>query len=109
MINIELGQPLRAHTVRGGSNHKGDWELIKVQEEKGKKSVSIWVMDAPSGVVEGGTFRVEDIVALTCKSRNVNGKWYDEVNIRGHVSALSNTWESLPTFCDVSGNDDLPF
>lgn len=109
MINIELGQPLRAYTVRGGSNHKGDWELIKVQEEKGKKSVSIWVMDAPSGVVEGGTFRVEDIVALTYKSRNVNGKWYDEVNIRGHVSALSNKWESPSNFSEFPGNDDLPF
>lgn len=110
MIELKPDTPVKATLVKGGSNHKGDWELIKVQEEKGRKAITIWVDNPPSGVKEGGSFRIDEIKTVTYKSRLVNNKWYDEINVHATVSPLSNTWGEASKFDEVPAGDDyLPF
>lgn len=108
MIELKLNEPLLATRQKTGTSQHGDWELISVKEENGKKTMTIWTTNAPSGVTEGGTFAIESIDSVKYGSRKgQDGKWYDDFSIRARVKPLENAagaFSELP-----GGNDDFPF
>ena len=111
MIQIKVDAPLRADTVKRGEGAKGEWELIKVNDEHSRKSVTIWNTNPPSEIVEGGTFKVTAIEGITYKSRQYNGKWFDEFNITALVQEISRHWipAETPNFAEIATKEELPF
>ena len=89
---IEKGMALTANLVKSGTNKDGDaWELIIVKDSgKGKRDISVFSDNAPSGVQTGDTFSVDDIRLVKWGARkDRNGYWHDFVSVNGTVKRIS--------------------
>lgn len=66
-----------AAKVRKGTNDRGSWEMIVVKpQNKGGRTIVIFAENTPTGVVEGGDFRVDKITEVRAKSaKDANGNW----------------------------------
>lgn len=80
MLKIEKGGEYTAKTVRSGTSETGPWEIINVKEEGGaRREISIFAANPPSGVVEGGRFKVEEITMIKLRrKKNTDGSWSHE-------------------------------
>lgn len=68
MVNMTVDNVYVAEKVRSGMNKQGPWELIMLKGEGNDKSfIKIFPDRVPSGVKEGGKFRVQYVnsVSLT--------------------------------------------
>lgn len=83
-IELKTGETYSAVRARSGDNY----ELVVVQEEgKGRKQITIWPTNSPSGVTEGGSFRVDAIQSVKFTSRkDPRGNWRDEVNVNARIT-----------------------
>lgn len=89
---IKKGEVLTANLVKSGKNADGDaWELIIVKDTgKGKRDISIFADNAPSGVETGGSFVVDDIRLVKYGARkDKNGYWHDFVSVNATVRQIS--------------------
>ena len=98
MVRIAKGEVYKAERVRSGNGAKGDWELIVVKN--GKDEITLWSTNAPSGVTEGGEFRIESIDNLAkkrvpykdgkiCKDRAAKDvEWRTDVDANVTVKAV---------------------
>lgn len=91
-IELKAGETYSAVRTRSGDSY----ELVVVQEEgKGRKQITIWPTNTPSGVSEGGSFRVENIESVKFTSRkDPRGNWRDEVNVNARITPTM----SYPTY-----------
>lgn len=107
MIKLDLTSGFKAALVRSGVSSRGNWELIVVKEEgRGKRQITIWPTNAPSGVVEGNLFRIKNIPVVKYGARkDQNGNWRDDVSIEAEVESMSYT-DNGSAFDDL---DDCPF
>lgn len=106
MLKLELNKGYTAMRVRNGESSRGVWELIVVKEEgKGKKELTIWTTNSPSGVTEGNMFSIKNISSIKYGARrDNNGNWRDDVSLEAEVEPLSYTDNVV--FEDLS---DMPF
>ena len=89
---IKKGEALTANLVKSGTNADGDaWELIIVKDTgKGKRDISVFADNAPTGVQTGDTFSVDDIRLVKWGARkDRNGYWHDFVSVNGVVKQIS--------------------
>lgn len=115
MVELKIGETYEAHRVRSGSNDRGLWELISVRDAgKSRKAITIWPDNKPSGVKEGGKFRVKVITSVKNSARqDPKGGWRDDVSITAEVEPLEVACNPLDIdasdFDDSLFNDDNPF
>lgn len=98
MVRLAKGEVYKAERVRSGNSPKGEWELIVVKN--GKDELALWPTKVPSGVTEGGEFRIESIENVTkkkvaykdgklCKDRSVKDvEWRTEVDLNATVTPV---------------------
>ena len=98
MLRIEVGEVYKAERVRNGYGANGDWELVVVKS--GRDSITVWTTNVPSGVQEGGEFRVKSIKSFTkkkvpykdgkiCRDRgDRNVEWREEVDCNAELEAV---------------------
>lgn len=106
MLKLELNTGYTAMRVRNGESSRGHWELIVVKEEgKGKKEITIWATNSPSGVTEGNMFRIKSVSMVKYGARkDGNGNWRDDVSLEAEVEPMGYT--DGVVFEDL---DDTPF
>jgi hypothetical protein len=111
MVRIQKGLTYTAKMVRSGVSSRGDWELIKVSDERGRRDITIWPENKPSGVQDGGQFVVEEITEVSYGARKRNDKWVEDVGVSAIVRPTSTPKDFGYTIDDVGENpfDSDPF
>lgn len=106
MLKLELNTGYTAMRVRSGESSRGHWELIVVKEDgKGKKEITIWATNSPTGVTEGNMFRIKNVSMVKYGARkDGNGNWRDDVSLEAEVEPMGYT--DGVVFEDL---DDMPF
>ena len=89
MNTIKIGLPLKCERRRFGRSEKGDWELLLTRDEKGHCDIAVFANNRPSGVEEGGCFRVEEITGVSHGNRqDANGSWRASISINAAVTPV---------------------
>lgn len=102
MNRIETGRVFTAVRQRTGTSSGGEWELLLTQDERGHNDIALFVENRPSGVREGGKFRVEKILSVSYgNKKDQNGEWRPAISVNAEVTAV----ESYEEF---RKNSDLP-
>lgn len=103
MNRIEAGKVYKAVRVRTGSGKNGAWELIVTQDEKGHNDIAVFAENLPSGVAEGGSFRVEKISTLSYgMKRDSAGEWRPSVSVNAEVTPVG----SFSDYTARNGNEE---
>ena len=132
-VRLKVGEVYEADVVRSGESARGPWEMIVVRSKtKDKKEIAVFADNIPSGVTEGGTFKIDEILGVnyTARRREFQGvaKWEANINVDARVSpqvSYADAMEDLDsgyggtpfselkdTYGDIGDNpfgDDLPF
>ena len=105
MLKLEVGKTYKAHRVRNGESETGPWEVVVVKEEGGAhRELTMFAVNAPSGVKEGGMFKLESITSIRMKrAKDNSGKW--TLNDRPVIDVLITPEEELPTADDLGVDD----
>lgn len=108
MNRIQEGKIYTAIRQKAGSSSKGDWELLITEDERGYNPIALFAENRPSGVLEGGKFRIEKIISASFGSRqSSDGTWNPSVSISAVVSPVESIDEFL---AEQSGEEGtLPF
>lgn len=111
-VKIKIGEVYEANIVRAGESAKGAWEMVVVKSKtKDKKEIAIFSDKVPSGVTEGGTFRVEAItqVNYTSRRREYEGvaKWENNLNIEAKIVPVMSYTDAMADL--DSSFDGTPF
>lgn len=108
--------PLTAASVKSGTGAGGAWELVTAKGSgKDRKRINLWIANHPSGIQEGDSFIVKDVVAFKYSSKkNARDEWKEEIALTVNVSPVSGV--SAPKreqeFYDIpasEGDEGLPF
>lgn len=86
IVKVNDQNPLVAADVKKGDS----WELIKVKGlGKDRKTIKLWINNRPSGIREGGSFRVTEITSCKLMSQKDNrGEWHDEISLNVSVEKV---------------------
>lgn len=99
---LKKGEVYTASKRRFGKTDKGDWEMLTVTDDKGHNSIAVFVSNRPSGVLEGAKFRVEEIGAVSVKTRkDEKGSWWTDVSVNASVTAV----KSFDEYSSSSNNN----
>lgn len=113
MVKIVVGEEYTAGFVRHGTKNGNPWQLIRVKDEQGRRTVHVWADNAPTGIQEGAKFRIDSISGVKYTSKRFNDKWVDEVDVTAHLTQTQSRDEaeaSSSTFSELAGDDEeLPF
>ena len=113
MLRVEKGGEYTAHRVRTGEADKGPWELIVVKEDgRAHREMTVFARNTPSGVVEGGLFKVKEILSAgPRRTKNPDGTWssFEKTSIEAVVEPVEQSLEDLGSgdLEDGSGYDEL--
>lgn len=91
MVRIEKGCEYTAKRFRTGEGDKGVWELIVVKAEgKARQEILVFPTNVPTGITEGGTFRIDDIRSVEVRvQKNPDGTWGGEkTRVNAEVTAI---------------------
>lgn len=89
MNRIEEGKVYKAVRQRTGTSSSGEWELLVVADEKGNNELAIFTDNHPSGVSEGGSFRIEKILSVSYgNKKDANGVWRPNVSVNARVQPV---------------------
>lgn len=95
MNRIETGRVYTAARRREGTSSIGEWELIVTQDERGYNDVAIFVANRPTGIREGGKFRIDQITGMSFGSRKgSDGAWHQAVSVNAIISPVE-TYEEF--------------
>lgn len=109
MIEVKPGSVFTASVHKKGVSQGGEWEFVSIKEEKGRKTMTVWASNIPSGVEEGQPFIVEKIDRVKYGSRKVADKWFDEVTITAVIKPAVGVPSAPSTFTPINDNEELPF
>ena len=105
-VNLEVGKIYTAHMVRSGTSSRGDWEMVKVVE--GRKEITIWPDNKPTGLTDGSEFEIEEISSVKYGARKrQNGTWQDDVSCTATLKAASTN--SFDFNVDEIDDGELPW
>ena len=109
MNKLETGKIYTAARHRTGTSANGSWELIATTDERGNNDIAVFASNIPSGVEEGGKFRIEKITAVSYgNKKDQSGNWRASISINAEVSPVMSYDEfSKPAPEDDDGS--LPF
>ena len=104
MNRIEEGQIYTAIRQRSGETEKGKWELLLTEDDRGFNPIALFTENQPSGVKEGGKFRIEKIISASYGSkRSADGTWNPAVTITARVAPV----ESFDEFLEQQAKEEL--
>ena len=113
MIRVEKGNVYSAFRFRSGVSERGRWEIIMVRETgPSKQEMTIVPAEVPSGVAEGGQFKIKEIHRVDRKKKkDAEGKWtLTDVCITASIEPMKvgevNLDGDLPFDLDAYGDDD---
>ena len=105
-VNLEVGKIYTANMVRSGVSQRGDWEMVKVVE--GRKEITIWPDNKPTGLTDGQEFEIEKITSVKYGARKrQNGNWMDDVSCTAIIKPASTN--SFDFDVDNFDNGELPW
>lgn len=105
MNKLEAGKVYTAVRQRQGSSAGGSWELLATQDERGSNDIAVFVANRPSGVKEGGKFRIEKILSVSYgNKKDANGNWRASISADAEVTAV----QSYDEFASSAGFNELP-
>lgn len=111
MTVITPDEVYTAKRVRSGVTLKGPWELIVVVDERGKNEITLFPVNVPSRVEEGGRFRILEIrkVKAGFKKKD-DGSWSPNTTADVLVEPIVTDVEGFEDDGDPwdSIGDDLP-
>lgn len=113
MVEIQPGGVYRAAMVKSGTTDRGEWQLVKVADEKRKSGGATFFVSNPiPGLAEGDSFRVDNAVNLKWKAKQSKkhpGEWDDVVDVTLHISRADGS--AGPEFAEIEDDADgqLPF
>lgn len=103
-IKLIKGEVYQAYRFRSGASDKGRWEVVVVREKrKPYHEITIFPTVLPSGVREGGTFMIKDIVSVKrAKRKDTIGEWtLVDVSIEAEIVPYEDG--------EINLDGDLPF
>lgn len=121
MNRIEEGKVYKALRQRTGTSSSGEWELLVVADEKGNNELAVFTENHPSGVSEGGSFRIERILSVSYgNKKDANGVWRPNISINARVQPVYSygevpaseeaaSPEIKDAFKPLADEGDLPF
>lgn len=90
--NVAVGVPLKVAEVKRGTASDGhEWEMLLIKDEtKGKRDMSIFVENRPSGATKGGTVIVETITSVKYGARkDSKGYYHDAVAVNAVIRSAA--------------------
>jgi len=111
MTVIAPDEVYEAKRFRSGVTLKGPWELIVVDDERGKNEVTLFPVNVPSHITEGCKFRVLEIKRLKAGFRKKDdGSWSPNTSADVIVEPIITDVEGFEDDGDPwdSIGDDLP-
>ena len=106
MNRIETGNIFTAVRQRTGKSSGGDWELLLTQDERGHNDIALFVENRPSGVKEGGKFRVEKILSVSYgMKKDSNGEWRPAISVNAEVTAVE-SYEDFKASADAAEEEE---
>ena len=115
MNAINLESICKAELVKSGKNERGSWELLVTRDERGHCEIAVFPNNIPSGVTEGGSFRLERITGVSHGNRQgSDGKWYPNISVRADVVPVCGIDEHMEKSEDgqwkeLEDTEQLPF
>lgn len=106
---VKCGEVYTADFAKSGEKDGKVWEMLKVNDVgKGRRDITIWVNNAPSGVQKGSRFTIEKIESTKWGARKgKDDSWRDEVSINADVKSMEDV---MSAFSDLDDDDgELPF
>ena len=95
MTQIEAGKNYTAKKALHGSSSKGEWEMLAVQDNRGKNEIAVWVRNKPSGVKEGQKFHIETIHDVKWGFRkDKNQRWQPSCSIEASVEPIESEFDT---------------
>jgi hypothetical protein len=90
MTSVKQGERYHAVAFKSGSSSNGDWELVRVSDERGKNDVTIFPANVPSGAYEDCDFVVKDIVEVKVgfKQNKKTQKWEQATTVVAVIEAI---------------------
>lgn len=105
-VNLEVGKIYTAKMVRSGVSTRGDWEMVKVVE--GRKEITIWPDNKPTGLEDGQEFEIVAISGVKYGARKrQDGNWQDDVSCTATLKAASTN--SFDFDADNIDDGELPW
>ena len=106
MNRIEEGKVYTAVRQRSGSSDRGPWEMLIVQDERGSNELAIFASNIPTGVPEGGKFRVDRINSVSLgNKKDSSGNWRVNVSVSAEVCPV----KSYDEYTAGADEGSLPF
>ena len=108
MTELEVGQVYTARLVRSGSSPRGQWEVITVSDKRQKCDVAIFPRNIPTGVIEGGQFKLVEILKMKNGFRkDKNDRWQPSVTCDAILEPIESEFDTGLTGVDDVNWDDL--
>ena len=108
-IEIEEGKIYRASFVTSGISQRGDWELVKVTDEKQRNEITIFPDNIPCGVQQGMEFEVVHIRSVKSgPKKRKDGSWREEASIKGTIKPAA-TSSFVTDDSDSIDDGELPW
>ena len=105
-VNLEVGKIYTANMVRSGVSSRGDCEMVKVKE--GRKEITIWPDNKPTGLEDGNEFEITAISGVKYGARKrQDGSWQDDVSCTATLKPASTN--SFDFNVDEIDNGELPW
>lgn len=103
MTQIEVGKNYTAKKAIRGASGKGEWELLAVQDNRGKNEIAVWVRNRPSGVKEGQKFNVKAIHDVKWGfRRDKSDRWQPSCSIEATVEPIVSEYDT-----DITGAGEV--
>ena len=113
MVEIQPGGVYRAAMVKSGTTDRGEWQLVKVADEKRKSGGATFFVSNPvPGLAEGDSFRVDSVVTMKWKAKQSKkhpGEWEDVVDVTLHISRADGAGAGPAEFTEDDTAGELPF
>ena len=104
MNRMNLNSVLKCERRRMGQSEKGDWEMLVTKDERGSCEIAVFVNNRPSGVEEGGNFRLVNITGVSYgNKKDSNGNWRANVSISAKVEPIFGIDEYLENHPEEKG------
>lgn len=95
MTELVAGQVYTARLVRSGVSQRGAWEIVTVSDKKQKNDVAIFPRNIPTGVVEGGQFKLEQILSIKNGMRkDKTDHWQHNVSCEAVITPIASEFDT---------------
>lgn len=90
MNKITKGERYTTGRFYSGESSKGNWEMYKIVDDKGKNEVTVFPSNIPTGGRDNCDIVIKDIleVRVGFRQSKKDQKWYPETNITAEIEVI---------------------